>query len=493
MNLTIADAWKTLFDGAEPSSAGAYLEGAWAPADGNELGVTNPETGGLVAVVRDATTQDADRAVSYLAREHARSRWPLWQRREALARASALVNDKADEFAAIIVAESCKTITEARGEVARVVGILRLSAEAASSLEGGVVPFDNDARGEGWTGWFTREPLGIVAAITSYNDPLGLVAHKLGPGLISGNAVVLKPSSQTPLSAFALVRVLLQAGVPASHLAALTGSQAARALVGDARVDAISFTGGREAADVIASQGRARKLLMDLGGNNALIACADADVEQVVDSIIDGAYGAAGQSCLSVQRVFVAAPLYEAVVEGVTGRAARLRVGSKLDETTEVGPLITEETAAQIVATVEEAVAAGAVLQTGGTRDGAFLTPAVLTGVPHSARLWREEIFGPVVMVEPWDDLADAVERANAVDTGLQAGVFTRDIDVALDVASRLRVGGVMINSNSDFRIDAMPFGGFKSSGIGREGVSSAVEELTEPKIVAIRRSEGAA
>ncbi|MFD7161454.1 aldehyde dehydrogenase family protein [Kribbella sp. NPDC059898] len=466
----------------------AYLEGRWIWGS-RQLEVLDPGTGEVVGTVAESGVPEVDRAVSYLAREYPRADWPLWARREAITAAAGLVAARAGELAAVITAESSKTLREAESEVRRAAETLRLSGEAATALEGRTVPFDNTARGAGWTGWYTREPVGIVGAITPYNDPLNLVAHKLGPALLAGNAVVLKPSELTPLSAYALVEILMEAGVPGTHLAVLTGLEAARALVADDRVDVISFTGGRRTADAIARHGRARKLLMELGGNNPLVACADADPAEVATAIVDGAFGVAGQNCLSVQRALIARPLYDEIVERVVRQASALRVGAKTDPKTDLGPMITTETAITVTERIATAVAEGAVLHCGGQRQRSYVRPAVLTDVPHDSTLWRDEIFGPVVLLEPWDDLSTAIAAANDIDTGLQAGVFTNDLDRALHIADRLRVGAVLINSSPDFRIDAMPFGGFKSSGIGREGITAAVESYTESKIVAIRRS----
>jgi acyl-CoA reductase-like NAD-dependent aldehyde dehydrogenase len=465
--------------------AGGYFEGAWQ--DGRrEMAVHDPEDGSPVGRVMDATDEEADRAVAHLADRWRRRGWPLWERREAIDRTAASLAADGETFAAIIAAESCKTITEARAEVRRAVETLRLAAHAATGLTGRTVPFDNTPRGQGWTGWYTQEPIGVVAAITPFNDPLNLVAHKLGPALIAGNPVVLKPAPQTPLSALALVDRLLRAGVPGEYLAAVPGRHAGAALVRNPRVDVVSFTGGPRTADQIARGGPARKLLMELGGNNALIVCADADPGQAARSVVEGAFGVAGQNCLSVQRVLVAAPLYADVVARVSEAAARLVVGSKRDPATEVGPLVSETEATRVTHWIGEAVAGGARLHTGGERRGSFVTPAVLTGVPADARLRAQEAFGPVVLLDPFATPEEAVASANAVDTGLQAGVLTRDIQQAMTIAAALTVGAVLINSSPDFRIDAMPFGGFKRSGIGREGIESAIEELTEPKIVAI-------
>lgn len=472
--------------------AGGFWEGRWQ--DGVRwLSVHDPEDGAEVGRVMDATEEEVQCAVGYLARNWQATSWPLWQRRETLENAGHRLTHFVERFARLISAEGCKTLAQARSEVLRAADTLRASARAASELTGGTVPFDDTARGTGWLGWYTREPIGVVGAITPFNDPLNLVAHKLGPALIAGNPVILKPAATTPLSAYALVDLLFECGVPGSFLAVLSGADAGPALVADRRVAVISFTGGPRTADRIAAGGPARKLLMELGGNNALIACADADPTQVAEAIVHGAFGVAGQNCLSVQRVFVAAELFGAVLDRVVAGARALHVGSKRDESTDVGPLISQEEAIRVSDWVDEAVQAGATLHTGGVRTGAFLTPAVLTGVPEDANLRLEEVFGPVVSLEPFDNLAQAVASANAVETGLQAGVFTRDLDVALSVAADLRVGAVMINESSDFRVDAMPFGGFKRSGIGREGPELVVRELTEPKIVAVRRQSLAA
>lgn len=466
--------------------AGGFWEGTWQ--DGSRtLDVHDPEDGRVVGRVMDATSEEVRRAVAYVAAHWESTAWPLWRRRELLERAAARVAELGDRFTRLISTEGCKTVNEARREVDRAVETLRVSARASSELGGGIVPFDDTPRGEGWTGWYTREPVGVVAAITPFNDPLNLVAHKLGPALIAGNPVVLKPAQTTPLTAYALTDVLLECGVPPQYLVVIAGGEAGPALVSDERVAVVSFTGGPATADRIAAGGPARKLLMELGGNNALIACADAQPEDVARSVVAGAFGAAGQNCLSVQRVFVAAAIYSEVVDRVVAQTRALTVGSKQDPSTDVGPLITEDDASRVVASIEAAVAGGAVLLTGGGRRGAFVDPAVLTDVPQGASLRLDEVFGPVVCLEPFDDLEAAVDSANAVDTGLQAGVFTQDISVALRVASRLRVGAVMVNESSDFRIDAMPFGGFKRSGIGREGIANVIGELTETKVVAVR------
>ncbi|MDA3625516.1 aldehyde dehydrogenase family protein [Saccharopolyspora sp. WRP15-2] len=465
--------------------AGGFWAGSWQDGD-RRMPVRDPEDGSTVGSVVDTTDAEVDRAVAHLAEHWRPGCWPLWQRRRALESTADELSRSVDRFTAIIAAEGCKTVSEARAEVSRAVETLELAAHAAASLSGRTVPFDNTPRGLGWTGWHTREPLGIVAAITPFNDPLNLVAHKLGPALVADNAVVLKPAEQTPLSALALVELLLRNGVPGDRIAAVPGRTSGQALVRHPRIDVVSFTGGPRTADRIAQAGPARKLLMELGGNNALIVCSDADPDRVATAVVDGAFGVAGQNCLSVQRVLVHASRYRAVLERVVSAARDLVVGSKRDPATDVGPMIDADAAERVVRWIDEAVTGGATLHTGGQRRGTFVRPAVLTGAPSDARVRTDEVFGPVVLLDPFTDTTAAIDAANAVNTGLQAGVFTQDIDRAMTIANALTVGAVLINSTSDFRIDAMPFGGFKRSGIGREGVESAVQQLTEPKIIAI-------
>ena len=472
-------------------SGGAYWASAWQPVT-TRLDVLDPEDGATVGTVSDCSTADVDVAVTEVARSvFEGADWPVWQRRETLHRAAALLAGRREVFANLISREGCKPVRDADGEVLRAVETVRLSAEQAHRLEGGTIPFADTPRGGGRTGWYTREPVGVIAAITPFNDPLNLVAHKLGPALIAGNGVVLKPAEHTALTALAFVELLLEAGVPADRLAVLPGrgARVGAALVGHALVDMVSFTGGYDTGNAVARAAGAKKTLMELGGNGAVIVLPDADVERAAAAVVGGAFGAAGQNCLSVQRVFVAPELLDRLLDLVVEQTERLVVGSKASRATDIGPLIDEAAAERVEAWVAEAVEAGATIRTGAKRDGTYYWPTVLTGVPAGARVLADEIFGPVVSIEAYESVDAAVTEVNRSDYGLQAGVFTPNIDSALDVAQRLRVGAVMINDTGDFRIDAMPFGGGKHSGVGREGVPFAVDAMTEPKIVAIHRS----
>lgn len=472
-------------------AGGAFWAGRWRRSDA-VLQVLDPEDGRLVGVAGDCTARDVDQAVRAVAQAVLDGPgWPVWRRREALHRAAALLAEREAIFAGLVSREGCKPIRHARAEVRRAVETVRLSAEQADRLEGRTLPFGDTPRGENRLGWYTREPVGVVAAITPFNDPLNLVAHKVAPALIGGNGVVLKPAEQTPLVALAFTELLLEAGVPADRVAVLPGRGATvgAALVAHPLVDLVSFTGGFATGNAIAATAGAKKTVMELGGNGTVLVLPDADVRRAAEAVVDGAFGNAGQNCLSVQRVFVARELLDELVEDVVHLTSELVVGSKADARTDVGPLIDVASATRVESWVDDAVEGGAEVLIGAKRDGTYYWPTVLASVPAGARVLTEEVFGPVVSLEPFDSVDAVVTEVNGLEYGLQAGVFTRDLDSALDVAQRLRVGAVMINDTGDFRIDAMPFGGSKRSGVGREGVPFAVDAMTEPKIVAIHRA----
>ena len=471
--------------------AGAFWNGIWQRPS-SSFSVVDPEDGQPVGRVADTSPADVDEAVRAVADAVFRGQsWPVWCRREALQSAARLLAERRSRFVGLLSSEACKPLRHAEAEVQRSIETVRLSAEQAHRLEGRTLPFDDTSRGAGRIGWYTREPVGVVAAITPFNDPLNLVAHKVAPALMAGNGVVLKPSEQTPLTALAFLEVLLDAGVPADRIAVLPsrGVAAGAALVSHPLVDMVSFTGGWTSGNAVARAAGAKKTLMELGGLGAVIVLRDAHLHQAAAAVVDGAFGNTGQNCLSVQRVFVARERSGELLDLVVRGTRELVVGSKADKATDIGPLIDETAAERVDEWVSEAVSSGAVVQTGAKRDGAFYWPTVLTDVPAGSRVLTEEVFGPVVSIEPFDDLDTTIEEINSSEYGLQAGVFTSDLDRAMDVARRLRVGAVMVNDTGDFRIDAMPFGGGKRSGVGREGVPFAVDAMTEPKIIAIRTS----
>jgi acyl-CoA reductase-like NAD-dependent aldehyde dehydrogenase len=455
--------------------------------------VRNPYTGDIIASV---PTVDATAVGSVLRQARCGRRIAAALSRAARASvlegASRLVEQRAESFARLIVSEAGKTITQARKEVARAVNTLSLSAAEARRNAGEVVPFDSYEGSENRQGWFTREPLGIIAAITPFNDPLNLVAHKLGPAIAGGNAVILKPSALTPLSALRLVDTLVEAGLPDEVVTVVNGdAYIAAALVSAPDVRMVSFTGGFATGEAIARTAGLKKLAMDLGGNAPVIVMDDADLDEAVQSCVSGAFWAAGQNCIGTQRILIAHQVYERFRDAFVARTKQLRVGDPLDENTDVGPMITRQAALAVRVKVDAAVERGAILLCGNEVTGSVYTPAVLEGVPSTSSIWQEEAFAPVVVLQPVESFEDAIERANAIDYSLHAGIFTARLDRALTAARLLEAGGVMINDSSDYRFDAMPFGGFKYGSMGREGVRFAFEEMTQPKVVCVNHLGG--
>ena len=454
----------------------------------SEFVVRNPATGAEIGRL-PLTPADAADAVLHRARAAVPIAAGLSRRARAeiLERTSRTLEERAEQFATQIVAEAGKTIRQARKEVARAVTTLALSAAEARRGGGEVIPFDAYAGGEQRQGWFTREPLGIVLAITPYNDALNLVAHKIGPAIAGGNAVILKPAQQTPYSARLLVEMLREHGLPEDVVTVVHGDRhLTGALIAARDVRMVSFTGGFRTGEAITRTAGIKRLAMELGGNAPVIVFADADLQLAVEAIVSGAFWAAGQNCVGAQRILVHDDLYTAFRDEFVAQSRALRTGDPRDERTDVGPMISESAAQTAADAVLSAVAGGARVLCGGVPDGPYLPPTVVERVPRDHSLCREEIFAPVAVLERFSDYAEAIDRANEVEYALHAGVFTRDLSVALRAAADIEAGGVMINDSSDYRIDAMPFGGAKYGSMGREGVRFAYEEMTQPKVVCI-------
>ncbi|MFS0788752.1 aldehyde dehydrogenase family protein [Shouchella sp. 1P09AA] len=466
-----------------------YVAGEWVERE-QVLEVRNPEDDDLIAVVPRASQNDMAHAIE-LAKKGAKESavLPVYKRMEILNKAADYVETHKEAFARTIAKEGSKTIKEARKEAGRCVETLRLSAEEARRVTGETIPFDQSQGGVGRFGYYERVPLGIIGAITPFNDPLNLVAHKIGPAIAAGNAIVVKPATATPLSALFLAEAFDYAELPKGILSVITGvgSEIGEILMTHPDVRMISFTGGMEAGLKIANQAGLKKKSMELGSNSPVIVLDDASLEEAVPACVSGAFWAAGQNCIGVQRIYVDETIYGTFKEKFISEAKTYRLGSKLDETTDMGPLINEKEAKRVAFMVEDAVRSGATILTGGSRDGAYYEPTVLEDVPDDCHLGREEVFGPVVLLYPYSNLDEAVEKANQTEYGLQAGLFTKDLQRAFTLIKELHVGGVMINDSTDFRIDAMPFGGTKQSGIGREGVKFSINEMTEEKVVCFK------
>ncbi len=463
------------------------LNGEWLDRS-RQMEVRDPQDGSLIDTVPLASAEDMLAAIDAAVAGAQRARClPTHQRMAILQQGADFIAARHEDYARTIAREGVKTIREARKEVSRCIDTLRISAEEARRLAGETIPFDQRPGSEHRLGYFVREPVGIVAAITPFNDPLNLVAHKVGPALAAGNAIIVKPDSKTPLSALKLAEALQSSNLlPRGVLQVITGkgSEIGDILVRDERIRMISFTGGLEVGQEIAGKAGLKKIGMELGSNAPVIVMPDADLDLAVEANVSGAFWAAGQNCLHVQRLLVHDAIYEPFVQRFVARTAAYRVGDKLDEQTDMGCLIDEAAARRVERMVQEALAAGASLLTGGQRCGTLFDPTVLEDVPASCSLASDEVYGPVTIVQRFRTLDEAIAVANAVNYGLQAGIFTRDLHTALRAAAELHVGGVMINESTDYRIDAMPFGGVKGSGLGREGVKFALQEMTEPKVV---------
>ena len=449
--------------------------------------VRDPFDNSLVDTVPRATAEDVDTAMAAAVKGFEISRkLTVYDRAQVLIRTARIVEGRLDDFARTIAREGSKTIREARKEARRCVNTLTVSAEEAKRIQGETIPFSSFPGGEKRRGYYERVPIGVVLAITPFNDPLNLVAHKLGPAIAAGNSVVLKPATVTPLSGIKLVEAFMEAGLPPLVMQVLTGfgAEIGDVMVADPRPRMISFTGGVEAGLRITKLAGLKKIGMELGSNSPVIVWKDADLEWAAETCVSGAFWAAGQNCIGVQRIYVHKDIYEPFKKRFVELTKGYKIGDKLKEETDMGPMITEGEARRLEGWIREAEKAGARVLAGGKRTGALLEPTVLENVPTTAKVHVEEVFGPTVNLYPVADADQALAEANAIDYGLHAALFTRDVDMAFKLAYGLDCGGVMINDSTDYRLDSMPFGGIKNSGLGREGVKFSLLEMTEPKVI---------
>jgi acyl-CoA reductase-like NAD-dependent aldehyde dehydrogenase len=467
------------------------IDGAWEAAD-THLEVRDPWTGAQLAELADASDEQVDRAVAAAARVLEEGIPATDERAAVLDRVADLVDARAEDFTRTIAQEAGKPIRTARAEVARAVQTMRFSAAAARTVGGESIPMDAHPAGAGYLAFTIREPVGVLVAITPFNFPLNLVAHKLGPALAAGCPVVLKPADRTPLSSLRLVEAFAEAGLAPGMLNLVSGDGArvGGRLAADPRVAAISFTGSGPVGWQIRAAASAKRVLLELGSAAPLIVEADADLDVAAARIALHGFSHAGQSCVSVQRVLVHADVVDDLLAALLPRVADLRVGPPLEEDTDVSCCITVEAAERVESWIGEAVDAGGRLLAGGKRDGAVVTPAVLADVPAESRLACEEVFGPVVVVDTFTSTEEAIRTANAGARGLNAGVFTADVQRALRYVRGLRYGAVLVNEAPTFRVDHMPYGGEPPAGTTREGPLWSMRELTVEKLVVL--AEGA-
>ncbi|MGA8220867.1 MAG: aldehyde dehydrogenase family protein, partial [Candidatus Acidiferrales bacterium] len=456
--------------------------------EGEPFDVLSPFDRSVVGTAFRATAAHAETAVRAAQRAfQITKKMPSHERQRILRAISDGIRVRHEEFARLIALEAGKPIKTARAETDRAVFTFAVAAEEATRIGGEWIPLDWQVATSGRAAILRRFPLGPILAITPFNFPLNLVAHKLAPAIAAGCTVVLKPAPQTPLTSLLLAEVIEDADLPSGALNVLPlAIPEAERLVTDDRLKMLTFTGSGAVGWALKQKAGKKKVTLELGGNAGVIVHSDWDAEDAARRCVLGGFSYAGQSCISVQRIYVQRGIHEKFLAAFVAGVKKLKTGDPLDDSTDVGPMISEDAARRAAAWVEEATAGGAKLETGGKRQGSILEPTVLTSTRREMKVSCEEVFAPVVSVEPYDDFSDSIRRVNDSPYGLQAGVFTRDAKLLFTAFEELEVGGVIAGDMSSFRIDHMPYGGVKESGTGREGLRYAIEEMTEPRLLVL-------
>ncbi|WP_026564297.1 aldehyde dehydrogenase family protein [Bacillus sp. UNC41MFS5] len=453
----------------------------------NYASLYSPYSGEEIAQIAMADKHLTVQAITaaYEARE-SMAKMPAYRRAEILENVVALLKEKAVEAAEVISRESSKPIMFAKAEVARTIETYKFAAEEAKRIHGETIPFDAAAGGVGRIGYTLREPIGVIGAITPFNFPMNLVAHKVGPAIAAGNTIVLKPASQTPLSALFIAGIFEEAGLPAGALNVVTGpgGTVGDAIVEDDRVSMVTFTGSPSVGIGIRNKAGLKKTTLELGSNAALIIDKDIDIDSIIDRCIMGAFSNQGQVCISLQRVYAHEEVYEEFVAKFTEAAKKLKIGDPFDPDTYISALISKGEAERVLGWIEESKGSDARIAAGGKLQDGVLEPTIITDADHSLKISCQEAFAPVVVVNKVRSVEEAIEQVNDSRFGLQAGIYTNNVKTALKASQELHVGGVMINDVPTYRVDQMPYGGVKESGTGREGIKYAVEEMTELKLV---------
>ena len=463
-----------------------FVAGEWIDK-ARKIEVRNPFDHSVIETVPKADPADLEKALKFAASgARVMAKLSSYERWKILRKAADLMAARNEELGQTISKEEGKVIAEGRGEASRAVETMMNSAEEAKRIHGETVPLDADPTGSKKLGFTLRIPCGVVAAIAPFNFPLNLVCHKVGPALAAGNTVIVKPASDTPLSALKLTEILLEAGLPPEGIQCLTGSggEIGDNLVADRRVRKVTFTGSREIGERICQTAGIKKVTMELGSNSPVIVMPDADLEKVATVISMTGYGNAGQTCISTQRVLTAKKIYGDFLGALKPKVESLATGNQLDEKSKVGPMVKESEAVRVDEWINEAVGAGARLVAGGGRQGAIYMPAIVADVHPDMRISRDELFGPAVAVTPFDSIEEAIALANDSVYGLAAGIFTENVEWAMKFAREAEAGNLHVNWGSQWRVDLMPYGGLKDSGFGKEGPRYAVEEMTELKMV---------
>ena len=467
-----------------------WIDGQWTDTE-KYTPLFSPYSGEQIAEIPWATAAETEQAIAAAYRaKTVMAKMPAHERSAILEKVAALLAERAEEAARIIATEVAKPITTAKAEVERTIETYKFSAEEAKRIHGETLPLDAAKGGVGRIAYTVREPIGVVGAITPFNFPMNLVAHKVGPAIASGNTVVLKPASQAPLSSLFIAELFEEAGLPAGALNVVTGSGRliGDLIVTDNRVNMITFTGSPEVGIAIRNKAGLKRVTLELGSNSALIIDKNVDIDSIVDRCVSGAFSFQGQICISLQRIYVHEDVYDAFVDRFLSKTAALTVGDPTDPKTDVSALISSADVERILAWIEEARRSGARIAAGGTADGNIVHPTVILNADSALNVSCQEAFAPIVTINSVRTMDEAFAKVNDSRFGLQAGIYTNDVRTALDAAEKLRVGGVMINDIPTFRVDHMPYGGVKESGFGREGVKYAIEEMTELKLVVWKR-----
>jgi acyl-CoA reductase-like NAD-dependent aldehyde dehydrogenase len=470
---------------APVATHGFFLDGRWSE-DGDLIDIRAPYDGSVIARVIQARREHAEAAIAASVKAFGTTRrLPAFERQRVLRRIAQQIGERRHEFSRTLAQEAGKPLKSARFEVDRSIFVFNVAAEEATRINGEYLPLDWQEFTAGRWGIVKRFPLGPIAGITPFNFPLNLVAHKVAPAIAAGCPMVLKPAPQTPLCSLLLAECVQQAGWPDGGLNVLPlSNEDAGLLVTDERIKLISFTGSVPVGWDIKRRAGKKKIVLELGGNAGVIVHSDADVSYAADRCVTGGFGYAGQTCISVQRILVEDSVYGKFTDLLVDGVKKLKTGDPMQESTDVGPLIRESDGVRVVNWIEEAARSGARVLCGGHRKGSVVEPTVLTGTKPDMKVNCQEIFGPVVTVEPYHDFDEALRRLNHSNYGLQAGIFTRDAKLLFQAYDELEVGAVVAGDIPSFRVDQMPYGGVKDSGLGREGLRYAIEEMTEPKLL---------
>lgn len=466
-----------------------FIGGEWTNGVVN-IPLIAPFSGEKLADIPQATKNEVNLAVdaAYEARSKMAS-LPAFERANILSKVADLLEENQQECAMMISEETAKPIATAKAEVARTVMTYKFASEEARRIQGETVPMDGAPGGEGRIAYTIRQPLGVIGAITPFNFPMNLVAHKLGPAFAAGNTVVLKPAPQAPLSSFYTAELFEKAGLPKGALNIVTGDgEVGNALVEDDRVSMITFTGSAKVGKMIRSKAGLKRVTLELGSNSAVIIDKEANLDEIIPRAVIGAFTFAGQVCISLQRIYVHETLYDAFVEGFINQTKKLKLGNPLNDATDVSVLISSSEVTRALAWISEAKEQGATVALGGKSEGNILFPTVLLDVKPEMKVSCQEVFAPIVTIEKFSSFSEAIDFVNQSVYGLQAGVYTNDLTNAFYAAEKLDVGGVMINDIPTFRVDHMPYGGVKESGIGKEGIKYAIEDMTQLKLICFKK-----